>query len=55
MKKQDNNKSKQTVKKAKPPQDYQQEIGELTAHLQSLQAEFENYKKRQNAERNERF
>jgi len=51
MKKQDNNKSKQTVKKAKTPQDYQQEIGELTAHLQSLQAEFENYKKRQNAER----
>lgn len=29
------------------PVEYQQQIGELTAHLQSLQAEFENYKKRQ--------
>lgn len=30
--------------------EYQQQIGELTAHLQSLQAEFENYKKRQVSE-----
>lgn len=37
----------------KSAQDYQQEIGELTAHLQRLQAEFANYKKRQNEERAE--
>lgn len=41
-------------KKSKNPKttavEYQQQIGELTAHLQSLQAEFENYKKRQVAE-----
>lgn len=30
--------------------EYQQQIGELTTHLQSLQAEFENYKKRQVSE-----
>lgn len=34
-------------------QDYEQQIGELTASLQKLQAEFENYKKRQVAERAE--
>lgn len=35
----------------KSPEDYQQEVGELTAHLQRLQAEFANYKKRQAEER----
>lgn len=39
--------------KVKTTQDYQQQIGELTAHLQRLQAEFENYKKRQAEERAE--
>ncbi len=34
-------------------QDYEQQIGELTQHLQRLQAEFENYKKRTEAERGE--
>lgn len=34
-------------------QDYEQQIGELTAHLQRLQAEFENYKKRVESERGE--
>jgi molecular chaperone GrpE len=33
--------------------EYQQQIGELTAHLQRLQAEFENYKKRVASERSE--
>lgn len=33
--------------------DYGQQIGELTEHLQRLQAEFENYKKRAEAERGE--
>ena len=33
--------------------EYEQQIGELTAHLQRLQAEFENYKKRQEAEKGE--
>lgn len=33
--------------------DYEQQIGELTAHLQRLQAEFENYKKRAESERSE--
>ncbi len=37
----------------KSPQDYEQQVGELTAHLQRLQAEFENYKKRQAEERTE--
>lgn len=32
---------------------YEQQIVELTHHLQSLQAEFENYKKRQGDERSE--
>ncbi len=30
--------------------DYEQQVGELTLHLQKLQAEFENYKKRQSEE-----
>jgi len=41
------------VKKATnkmPTVEYEQQIGELTSHLQSLQAEFENYKKRQVSE-----
>lgn len=33
--------------KYKSPKEYEQQIGELTLHLQKLQAEFENYKKRQ--------
>lgn len=33
--------------KSKSPKEYEQQIGELTLHLQTLQAEFENYKKRQ--------
>lgn len=33
--------------KLKSPQEYEQQVGELTLHLQKLQAEFENYKKRQ--------
>lgn len=42
-------------KKPKRPtsQDYEQQIGELTEHLQRLQAEFENYKKRAESERSE--
>ncbi len=40
-------------KKKLTAKDYQQQIGELTAHLQKLQAEFENYKKRQAHERAE--
>lgn len=39
--------------KPKTAIEYQQQIGELTAHLQRLQAEFENYKKRQMDERAE--
>ncbi len=35
------------------PQDYEQQIGELTEHLQRLQAEFENYKRRAESERGE--
>ncbi len=35
----------------KSSENYEQQIGELTQHLQRLQAEFENYKKRQNDER----
>lgn len=41
------------AKKKMTSKDYQQQIGELTAHLQKLQAEFENYKKRQVVERAE--
>lgn len=37
----------------KSPQEYEQQIGELTEHLQRLQAEFENYKKRATQERAE--
>lgn len=40
-------------KKKLTAKDYEQQIGELTAHLQKLQAEFENYKKRQVAERSD--
>lgn len=45
-------------KQAKKPKkhsivDYEQQIGELTEHLQRLQAEFENYKKRAETERGE--
>ena len=52
--KQDNGKPK-VQKRAKQPsvQEYQQQIGELTEHLQRLQAEFENYKKRAESERSE--
>jgi molecular chaperone GrpE len=52
--KQDSSKPK-VQKRAKQPsaQDYQQQIGELTEHLQRLQAEFENYKKRAELERSE--
>lgn len=50
MKKQ-NPKAKKT--KLKSPEDYEQQIGELTLHLQKLQAEFENYKKRQAQETTE--
>ncbi len=35
------------INKKKTTADYEQQIGELTAHLQRLQAEFENYKKRE--------
>jgi len=38
---------KPIIKKKKSSVEYEQQIGELTAHLQRLQAEFENYKKRQ--------
>lgn len=41
------------INKKKTTADYEQQIGELTAHLQRLQAEFENYKKRQADERAE--
>ncbi|MCC7289049.1 nucleotide exchange factor GrpE [bacterium] len=40
-------------KKVLTPADYEQQIGELTEHLQRLQAEFENYKKRAASERAE--
>lgn len=43
---------KRIVKK-KSSEKYEQQIGELTEHLQRLQAEFENYKKRVNDERSE--
>ena len=33
--------------KVKPAVEHEQQVGELTLHLQKLQAEFENYKKRQ--------
>jgi len=52
MKKTQSQQIKKTSKTKKPNSalDYQQQIGELTGHLQSLQAEFENYKKRQQSE-----
>lgn len=48
-------KPKPAAKKSKRPTaaDYEQQIGELTEHLQRLQAEFENYKKRAESERSE--
>lgn len=45
-------KPKKTAK-TKSSVEYEQKIGELTAHLQRLQAEFENYKKRHVAEKGE--
>lgn len=50
-----NNKSskKPIIKKKKSVEQYEQQIGELTAHLQRLQAEFENYKKREASEKSE--
>lgn len=44
-----NNPTKQPKKtlKKKSAVEYEQQVGELTAHLQRLQAEFENYKKRE--------
>ena len=50
-----NNKSskKPIIKKKKSAIEYEQQIGELTAHLQRLQAEFENYKKRETSEKSE--
>ncbi len=44
---------KSTSKKRKTSIEYEQQIGELTAHLQRLQAEFENYKKREASQRSE--
>lgn len=46
---------KPAIKKSKPKSaaEYEQQIGELTVHLQRLQAEFENYKKRVASERGE--
>ena len=50
---------KPAINKSKPSAglrtaaEYEQQIGELTVHLQRLQAEFENYKKRVAAERGE--
>lgn len=38
------------TKKTKTPVEYEQQIGELTATLQRVQADFENYKKRVAAE-----
>ena len=52
--KQDSSKPKvQKRAKQHSAQEYQQQIGELTEHLQRLQAEFENYKKRAELERSE--
>lgn len=44
---------KPILNKKKSPEQYEQQIGELTAHLQRLQAEFENYKKRSISEKTE--
>lgn len=46
---------KQPTKKPKKltNNEYEQQIGKLTEHLQRLQADFENYKKRAEAERGE--
>ena len=44
---------KPVIKKKKSSVEYEQQIGELTAHLQRLQAEFENYKKREASEKSE--
>ncbi len=41
------------ISKKKSPEQYEQQIGELTLHLQRLQAEFENYKKREASQRSE--
>ncbi|MBI2798513.1 nucleotide exchange factor GrpE [Candidatus Saccharibacteria bacterium] len=52
-------KNPKPAKKAKPfasrrtAAEYEQQIGELTIHLQRLQAEFENYKKREAAQKAE--
>lgn len=43
--------SEKKAKKKLTSKEYEQQIGELTEHLQKLQAEFENYKKRQADER----
>ncbi len=45
--------SEKKAKKKLTTKEYEQQIGELTEHLQKLQAEFENYKKRQATELNE--
>lgn len=47
------NEKKPRAKKKPNIKEYEQQIGELTVHLQKLQAEFENYKKRQAQERAE--
>lgn len=44
---------KPVSKQKKSSVEYEQQIGELTTHLQRLQAEFENYKKRQASEKAE--
>ena len=44
---------KPALKNKKSIVEYEQHIGELTAHLQRLQAEFENYKKREATEKSE--
>lgn len=44
---------KPVSKQKKSSVEYEQQIGELTSHLQRLQAEFENYKKREASERSE--
>ena len=45
--------NKPVINKKKSVVEYEQQIGELTAHLQRLQAEFENYKKREASEKSE--
>ncbi len=55
MKKPEETTAKAPSKKSKKLSsvEYEQQVGELTEHLQRLQAEFENYKKRAEAERGE--